>query len=147
MEDIENECRAITKLCVSSNHPNIVKVIRHGWLPFNPLIYYIDMEYLPLTLEEHIMKNISILDCCIESASVGKVEEELLPVVWTSLKTTSNIVGQIVSGLVFIHSYREVHRDLKPRNGNVPHAGSHLTFSVIFIVDRGLETCRFRHML
>jgi len=76
MEDIANDSRAITKLCVSDNHPHIVKVIRHNWLPFKPSIYY----YLPFTLDEHIANNISILGCCIESAKAGRVGEELLSV-------------------------------------------------------------------
>jgi len=42
-EDIDNEVRAITKLC-KSRHSNIVHVIDHGPLKPDSAFYFIDME-------------------------------------------------------------------------------------------------------
>ena len=53
-EDIDNEAKAIAKLCTRGGNIFIIEVFRHDWLPRNPSYYYIDMEYCPLTLETHI---------------------------------------------------------------------------------------------
>jgi len=37
-----------------------------------------------------------------------------------------NIMSQIAGGLSFIHSNKEVHRDLKPQNGILAHRKSAL---------------------
>jgi serine/threonine protein kinase len=40
-ENIKNEVRAISSLCMAESHENIVQVLRHGsFVPY----YYIDME-------------------------------------------------------------------------------------------------------
>jgi serine/threonine protein kinase len=105
--DIENEVRAITKLCGHDAHPNIVEVLRLGRLVGSPY-YFIDMELCDMNLENYIYSN--------------SPKQESLPhfvkTAPSSVKASQiwNIMRQIASGVAFIHSHDEVHRDLKPRN-------------------------------
>lgn len=110
--DVLNEARAIDKLFAKGKHKNLVTVIVHGWLA-NSTTYYIDMEFCEATLEAFIE---------------GKFPEYFLASNGTTLScpfTRRNIwniwgiMEQLANGLRFIHSCKEVHRDLKPRNGDL----------------------------
>ena len=94
--DIDNEVKAITELC---SHPNIITVFQYGKLDMTSY-YYIDMELCAFSLAEYINKSAAP----VESRSTTFE-------VW-------NIMSQLISGVQFIHSMGEVHRDLKPQNGN-----------------------------
>jgi len=48
--DIENEVRAIDKLCKPDGHRNIIIILDHGWLSFD--LYFIDMELCDLSLHD-----------------------------------------------------------------------------------------------
>jgi len=141
-EDIANEVRAIDKLRRGA-HPNLTLILRHDWL--HQSCYFIDMELCDMNLDTFIHQPLDWTPFRCEDHPDYLYDEN--PPIWWRTWEIFHIMFQISNGLAFIHQNNQVHRDLKPRNGNVPHAGSHLTFSVIFIVDRGLETCRFRHML
>lgn len=54
-KDIDNEAKAVSKLCTAGRCRNIVEVIRHGWLPNDASYYYIDMEYCSETLNDRIL--------------------------------------------------------------------------------------------
>lgn len=99
---VQNEIRAITKLCDGTNK-HIIKVLAHG--EFTSMSYvFIDMELCDFDLEEYI-KSIWIVSRADHySKETG---------IW-------NVMRQIASGLQFVHGNREVHRDLKPRNGISP---------------------------
>jgi hypothetical protein len=101
---VENELRAITKLC-KGGHKNIINVIGISNSLDSPYAF-IDMELCDLNLEEYIKCNWTMIETAHQMAA-----RELE--IW-------NIAMQIVDGLAFIHSHREVHRDLKPRNGCFP---------------------------
>jgi serine/threonine protein kinase len=97
-EDIENEARAISKLCGPGTVGNIVEVFNHGWLPRDRSCYFIDMELCSETLEQWILKRAQ------EGPLFGG--ERVLAV-----------VRDIAAGLSYLHALQAVHRDLKPRNG------------------------------
>lgn len=108
-----NEVRVIDKLC-KNKHENIVMVMRHGWL--NSSFYFFDMELCNMNLEEWIR-------------STGK--KRGLTGVGGYDVDVFNIMKQITSGIGFIHSHMEVHRDLKPRNGSVADEVRVLMCSII----------------
>jgi hypothetical protein len=56
---VQNEARAIRKLCGQGNHPNIVAVINHGQLPNAPY-YFIDMELCDINLHDYIYRETPI---------------------------------------------------------------------------------------
>lgn len=99
--DIENEVRAVKKLCTSS-HENVVQVFDLGKMRINSTFYYIDMELCDISLGHYMQ---------------GKGAALLLSV-WnrTNLKNLHQIKDDILDGLIFIHSNGEVHRDLSPQN-------------------------------
>jgi serine/threonine protein kinase len=105
-KDIENEVRAINKLC-QSLHPNIVQVFHHGYLKRDSAFYFMDMELCDFTLEQYMNdKNVSHLDKWSIIRAGGDLFFHVV-----------DIALQIINGLVFIHACGEVHRDLSPQNG------------------------------
>lgn len=106
---IDNEIRVITKLCSNDGHRNIISILQHGWLNKDQW-YYFDMELCAMNLEEFIYgRYITTLGSeYFDPIAVEKGLECLK--LW-------NIMRDITRGLEYIHSLREVHRDLKPQNG------------------------------
>lgn len=105
-EDIENEVRAIIKLC-KTMHPNIVQVFNDGPLQPDSAYYCIDMELCEFTLERYTScENVPHLENWRTVRSNPDFPADVVP-----------IIRDIVNGLVFIHSTHEVHRDLSPQNG------------------------------
>jgi serine/threonine protein kinase len=100
VDEIKNEIQAVEKLCHRKENPNLVITFRTGLLEGTPY-YFIDMELCDYDLETYI--------------SDGKLYE---------LKQSARapqvirIMKHITNGIAFLHSQNQVHRDLKPRNGN-----------------------------
>lgn len=97
---VENEIRAATKLC-NGSHKHIITILRHG--EFSDLPYvFIDMELCFCSLDEYNKSHwiLAHFDGCSNESRI-----------W-------DIMMQIACGLKFVHEMKEIHRDLKPRNGN-----------------------------
>ena len=108
---IENEARVLEKLHSKGGHPNLISVLGHGELDCDH--YFFDMEVCIMNLEHFIQGEIKstlgleqYLDPCFEITNPNHACLSF----WV-------IVKQITSGLEFLHSLHELHRDLKPRNG------------------------------
>jgi serine/threonine protein kinase len=124
-EDIENEIRAITKLC-KSEHPNIVQVLQYGQLQEGVAMYFIDMELCTVSLEQYIQaENVQELDQWKEYQKIAKdptddsrktVRSLVQDKSQVPFTATYIILQHIVNGLLYIHCLREVHRDLSPQN-------------------------------
>ena len=54
-QQIENEIRAIAKLCEGSSHQNIIHIVDHGWILKE--YYFIDMELLGFSLGDLIFRD------------------------------------------------------------------------------------------
>ena len=107
-KDLQNEVRAVEKLCEPGSHKNIVSVLRHGRFP--PLLYFIDMEVCELNLENYIHRK-------WPAEIVAKVPHFTNDVpARTRMSQVWEILEDITSGVAFIHLNKEIHRDLKPRN-------------------------------
>ena len=101
---LENELRVIKKLC-QHGHKNIIQVLDYGNIS-GQTYGFIDMELCDLNLEEFNRCQWKRIEAT-HRLPAGSLELE-----------TWNIMSQIADGLAFMHRQREVHRDLKPRNGN-----------------------------
>lgn len=120
LSDIENEARAITSLTQRGGHPNVVTILKHGWL--RGTLYAIDMELCNLSLDDyitgarHLFKDGKSPDCSLFPVFAGpgiSAAERMLNT-WT-------IMTQVASGLEYIHDHGQVHRDLKPSNSSSTH--------------------------
>jgi serine/threonine protein kinase len=106
-KDIKNEIRAVVLLCMSHNpHKNIISVFDCGCL-LAPC-YYIDMELCGYNLEVWIRrqrdheKAENVASTTTEESRMAQIREIML---------------DIIGGVIYIHSQKQTHRDLKPRNG------------------------------
>jgi len=92
----------MTELC-NGSHPNVVQVLRHGWLPPKPSHYYIDMELCSGNLADYIVNpSFTRMDPSCGSEALCS---EIVP-----------ILEDIARGLEYLHFHNQVHRDLKPQN-------------------------------
>lgn len=115
--DIENEARAIAKLCEGPGHRNIVRVLRHKWLGWGNY-YFIDMELCEVNLKSYINgERGSIVEdrefphlINIAFVEQGCSMQTKLLNIWT-------VMSHLAQGVRFIHGHDLAHRDLKPRNG------------------------------
>jgi serine/threonine protein kinase len=102
---VENEIRAIAKLCVH-RHENIVQVFEHGRVPGFPY-YFIDMELCDVDLSAYI-----------DGKGAGALlAKRIDPALSEGMTAIWEILKDITDGLIFIHELKEIHRDMKPRNG------------------------------
>ena len=100
----QNEIRAIRKLC-DGTHKNIIKVLDHGEL-VDSAYFFIDMELCDFNLDDYIKGNWVVSQVGDFPAAVKETR------VW-------NVMQEITAGLIFVHEHKEVHRDLKPKNGSL----------------------------
>jgi serine/threonine protein kinase len=108
--DILNEVRAIEKLRKNGGHPNIITVFDDGWLN-DDVHYFFDMELCVLNLERFIQGNFGHVLGLPQYLDPQYGTEEL------GCLNMWSIMTQITSGLEFMHSLKQLHRDLKPQNG------------------------------
>ena len=99
-EEVENEIRAVAKLCQPGANRNIVFAFKWGRLIGSPY-FFIDMELCDFNLETYISQR-----------WVDRLEDRF------KLPQILRIMRDITNGITFIHETKEIHRDLKPRNGN-----------------------------
>ena len=110
--DALKEVRAIESLSANGKHTNLIHILKHG--QFSE-VYYIDMEICEGNLEEFIKGNNPQMFEAALNPLFSRMDAAKAVTIW-------NIMEQIASGLCFIHACGEVHRDVKPRNGNTPVA-------------------------
>jgi serine/threonine protein kinase len=114
--DIANEARVISKLCNRSTSTNIVKITGHGWYASGFSTYYfIDMEFCSKNLDDHIKLQAQNSRLPIHYLEMGRRR----PFFLSMMEIFFNHGMEIIRGLNFLHSLGEVHRDLKPQNGNL----------------------------
>lgn len=112
-EEIANEIRAVLKLC-RGTHENIIEVLGHGKLN-NTSYHFIDMELCDFNLESYIDTLWSPVPDDEKANLDGTMNVKFqnpnfrMRYIWI-------IMHQIACGVAYIHSQKEVHRDLKPRN-------------------------------
>lgn len=117
---IRNEARVIEKLRANGGQKNITQVIRHGWLDEER--YFIDMEACIINLEDFISTDVkSVLG---PSKYFGRQDANGN---WRCL-SFQGIMEDITNGLNFIHSQKELHRDLKPTNGMFAFSPSNVKY-------------------
>jgi serine/threonine protein kinase len=118
------------KLC-NGSHINIIKIFQHGRLRPESAFYFIDMELCDLNLDEYLRGAKRIPGLAEWKKETD--QQHVVPLIYP-------IMDQITSGLSFIHSHKEVHRDLNPQNGDSPHISLVIT-SVIYDKWTCMEDC------
>ena len=106
------------KLCDINAHRNIVEVLRTGKFSSSGApVYYLDMEFCDLNLGAYIRRDWTKPDLREKVPNFVAVDHLPLESQITQIR---DIMMDITSGVAFIHSHKEVHRDLKPKNSNAP---------------------------
>ena len=108
---------------------NIVKILRHGSFGPHTGVYFIDLQYCDINLDEYI-RGLRPPWLALYSYAEAKGNDDL-PVV------VCGIMQQVLNGLIFIHEKGQVHRDLKPMNGTYfsPHAAGYARRWLNVVVD------------
>lgn len=109
LNDVLNELRVVKKFCGNTDR-HLVTVYKYGKLRASPY-YFIDMELCDTNLDEYIYDKQILGKCSSEFHRTWDIHH-----IW-------KIMRDITQGVVFIHSYMEVHRDLKPQNSTIPFWG------------------------
>ena len=114
-----NEAPVIT-LGGKNTDPNIVNVLRQGWLPNGPY-YFIDMKLGDFNLDTYIHQHLTS-ELVLNPANLKDNSPTFVhPGTSSGLEKAHNIwtiMKQIADDLSHIHSHGEVHRDLKPTNSS-----------------------------
>jgi serine/threonine protein kinase len=104
---VQKEVQAIEKLCRPGTHVNIVQVLNHGLLTNYPY-YFIDMELCDVNLHDFIHRE--TIPGPSESLPCFTKGEGSNLQIWT-------VMSQVASAVEYIHNQGQVHRDIKPGNG------------------------------
>ena len=108
-EAISIEVHAIGIL-MTLGHQNLVQVYSHGWLPQDSTLYFVDMELCAYNLESYIHSQKTESSCL-------RHRENSRAQFLKQTKVILQIAAQIATALGYIHGLKEVHRNLKPKNG------------------------------
>lgn len=120
---IQNETRVILALQKAGNHPNIIRILNYGWL-YEDLCnsFYIDMDLCESNLHGYIYgKRMLQTEGCECTDLNGISTPVYVPRgsgVYVELRNIWTIMTHISNGVNFLHDHDQVHRDLKPPNGN-----------------------------
>lgn len=111
---MENEARVLEKFRKSGGHENIVTVLDYGWLEKDKERFFVDLEACLLNLDDYIKGNFK------DILGLPKYLDPLLNKRNLMCLSFWGIMKDICSGLNYMHSNHELHRDIKPRNSNTP---------------------------
>lgn len=108
--EIANEVRVMMRLeSEGQKQDNIVQILRHGSFGPHTGVYFIDLQYCDINLDEYIRGS---RPPCLALYSYAEAKgNDDLPLI------VCGIMQQVLNGLIFIHEKGQVHRDLKPMNG------------------------------
>jgi len=118
--DVENEVKAISKICATDGNQNVICILKHGPL-YSTDYYYIDMELCDINLADYINPAYD-RTLLLPTEELWKAKMPVV-IMHTSKfrdhrENVYTIMGHIVSGLEFLHQHRLAHRDLKTKNGD-----------------------------
>lgn len=116
IDQLDNERRAVNKLCLNPKNKNIVRVLNHGSLTKDQ--YFFDMELCDHDLEAYIKELWKPCDG-IEARLLDEDNHAVIDPL-LRLRYVWVIMRQIASGVKYIHEGGEIHRDLKPKNSETP---------------------------
>ena len=124
-KDVQNELRAIKKLCQDNSHPNLVSVFGHGQFfdrKSQLTWFYIDMELCDFNLHDAIENRQLLRQTRTDLPTVGDGTRATVRYMLSreqELECMMKMLSDLTSGIVFMHGLGEVHRDLKPHNGKI----------------------------
>ena len=124
-KDVQNELRAIKKLCQDNSHPNLVSVFGHGQFfdrKSQLTFFYIDMELCDFNLHDAIQNRQLLSHTRTDLPTIGDGTRAAVKDMLSreqELECMMKMLSDLTSGIVFMHGLGEVHRDLKPHNGKV----------------------------
>jgi serine/threonine protein kinase len=112
------------------SHNHVVEIINHGSFQKFPSLYFVDMEYCDLNLEEYIRGS---------RTSIRGLQDYAVSALGSHFSFfICAILQQILSGVVFLHDHGRVHSDLNPRN-SMKNILMSLTCSIVLVPNAVVE--------